>query len=239
MTKKVLAYCFFFVPSLVLAQKDDLKVNISSLAIRNYHITYERSLTPKLSLSLGFRYMPKGQLPFEKQFKKLIKNDNVDVANTQLGNLAVTPEFRAYMGKGTMHGFYISIYGRYARFDATVPVQFTNQEGGTNQALFDGRIKSYSGGIMFGTQYTLWKIVVLDIMIVGGHFGHCNGNLLANNINPPMTPLEQQSLQHNINKNNGKTFNVSGQVTSPTSANITVSGPWAGIRSGVNVGIRF
>jgi len=120
-----------------------------------------------------------------------------------------------------------------------VPVQFTNQEGGTNQALFDGKIKAYSGGIMFGTQYTLWQRMVLDIMIIGGHYGHCNGNLLAENINPPMTPLEQQSLQHNINKNNGKTFKVSGQVTSPTSAVINISGPWAGIRTGVNLGVRF
>lgn len=218
---------------------NDVKLNVSSLFVRNYNLTYERGLSHRLSVGLGVRYMPKGDLPFKKWFRKSIKSDKVNLGDFQLGNVAVTPECRIYMGKGYMHGFYVSVYGRYTNFDVTAPIQFTSSDGTTRQVLFDGKVHSFSGGIMFGVQYTLWKIVVLDVMIIGGHYGGCNGSFNADNINPPLTAEEQQSLQQNINDINAKPFHITGQVLSSTQAVIKASGPWGGIRSGINLGIRF
>lgn len=220
-------------------QPNDVKLNITSLFVRNYHLTYERSLSPQFSVGLGIRYMPKGDLPFKKQFRKSIKSNKVNLDDFQVENFALTPECRFYMGKGTMHGFYISVYGRYTNFNITAPIQFDDKNGSTRQVLFDGKIHSFSGGIMFGVQYTFWKRMVLDIMLIGGHYGHCNGTFNANNITPPLTASEQQSLQQNINDINAKPFHVTGQVLSSTQAVMKASGPWAGVRSGIDLGIRF
>jgi hypothetical protein len=183
--------------------------------------------------------MPKGSLPFEKQFSKSVKSDKVNFDAFQLGNMAVTPEFRVYMGKGTLRGFYLSVYGRYASFDVTAPIQYTRSDGSISQVLFDGKVDSYSGGLMFGVQYTLWKVVVLDIMMIGGHYGSCSGTINADNISPALSAQDRQSLQNNINSIDAKPFNITGTVTSSTQAVIHASGPWAGIRSGINLGVRF
>lgn len=247
--RKIIIYYFFsifcFLPLISTCQDsiklNDVKLNLTSLGINNYHITYERSLSKKFSLSLGLRYMPKGSLPFKKSLKNMVKSDSVNFDLLQMGNFAITPEARVYLGKGYMHGFYISIYGRYASFDLTAPVQFTSNSSGTKEnILFDGKVNSFSGGIMLGMQYSLWKIVVLDIMMIGGHYGGCSGTLNAG-ISPPLSAQDQQSLQQSLNDINDKSkpFKVSGQVVSSTQAVIKASGPWAGVRSGINVGIRF
>jgi len=242
--KQIAALCFllsgYYFPA--QAQRDkmnDIKLNISSLAVRNYHLTYERALSRRFSVGLGVRYMPKGDLPFKRQFSKSVKSDKVDLDAFQIGNYALTPECRMYMGKAPMHGFYISVYGRYTSFDLTAPIQFTGNDGSTEQALFDGKVTSFSGGIMFGVQYTFWKVLVLDVMLIGAHYGGCSGTLHANNINPPLSQQEQQSLEQNINDINAKPFHISGQVQSSTQAVIKASGPWAGVRSGINLGVRF
>jgi len=244
--KKLILFCFFFVPFIITAyaqtnnkKPNAVKLNVTSLFVRNYNISYERSLSRRLSVSLGIRDMPKGDLPFKKEFKKSVKSDKLNLDQFQLGNFAITPEMRIYMGKGYMHGFYISIYGRYANFDVSAPLQFNNKNGTTSQATFVGSVHSYSGGLSFGVQYTFWKILVLDVMIMGGNYGGCSGTINANNITPPLSAQEQQNLQQSINTINAKPFNISGQVLSSTQAVINASGPWGGIRTGINLGVRF
>lgn len=128
----------------------------------------------------------------------------------RMGNVAVTPECRLHLGKGYLHGFYISAYGRYARFDITASVQFTSSSNGTTEhVLFSGKVKAFSGGIMFEVQYTLWKIVVLDIMLIGGHYGSCSSTLYVNNINPPLSAQDQKSFQQNIDDIDAKPFKIS------------------------------
>jgi hypothetical protein len=217
-----------------------VKLNVSSLAIDNIHVTYERALSHRFAVALGVRYMPQGDLPFEKSFKKQVKSDQVNFDLFKMGNVAVTPECRLYLGKGYLHGFYISAYGRYSKFNITAPIQFTSKSNGTTEnVLFKGDVTAYSGGIMFGMQYTLWKIIVLDIMLIGGNFGSCTGTINADNITPALSAQDQQSLQQNIDDINAKPYKVSGKVQSSTQAYINVSGPWAGIRSGINIGVRF
>lgn len=244
--KKLIFLCFFVVPFTISSpaqlgktKPNVVKVNVTSLFIRNYNFTYERCLSRKVSVSLGIRDMPKGDLPFKKQFKKSIKSDKLNLDQFQVGNIAITPECRLYMGKGYLHGFYISIYGRYANFDVTAPLQFTNKDGTNSQVTFIGNVHSYSGGLAFGVEYTLWKILVIDAMIIGGHYGGCSGTMNANDINPPLTAGEQQSLQQSIDNIKAKPFKVTGQVLSSTQAVIKASGPWGGIRTGINLGVRF
>jgi hypothetical protein len=39
--------------------KNTVKINLSSLALNNYSLYYERMLTRKISATIGLRYMPK------------------------------------------------------------------------------------------------------------------------------------------------------------------------------------
>ena len=55
----------------------------------------------------------------------------------------------------------------------------------------------------------------------------------------PLTTEDQQSLQQSINDISAKPFHITGQVQSSTHAVIKASGPWGGLRSGVDLGIRF
>jgi len=235
-------------PVAVLAQSaepsgdlmNSFKVNLSSLVLKNISVSYERSLSEKWSAGLGFRYMPKSSIPFAGTVNNIINNEEVDVADARVGNIAITPEVRYYLGKGRMHGFYIGAYGRYADFDATVPVNYTTEINTTETAQFIGNIHSFSGGLLFGAQYHFFGRLTLDIWLVGAHYGGSSGDLNAGNIHPPLNAFEQQSLQQNINSIDVSPFSVKGQVTSSTTAVMTVNGPWAGVRAaGMNVGVRF
>ena len=93
---------------------------------------------------------------------------------------------------------------------------------------------------MIGVQHQVFKILVLDIWIIGGHYGSCSGTLDATNINPPMDANERANLDQELSTIDAKPFKVSGHTTSSTSATVTVSGPWAGVRIlGLTAGYRF
>jgi len=223
-------------------KKNILKMNLSSLVAKNFHFIYERSITRHISISLAYRFMPKSDLPFQNAFDNLINDPNVDIGAFKLGNSAITPEIRFYLGRGMMRGFYFAPYARFANFDATVPVKYNSSTSpGTKlEALFSGKVHSTSGGLLLGMQRQLFKTLVFDLWILGGHYGNCNGTLNATNINPPMTASERADLDQTLNDINANPFKVKGNTTSPTSAFVSVSGPWAGIRSlGFTVGLRF
>src|SRR5438128_11750129 len=84
------------------AQKLDntIKVNVSSLALKNFSFQYERGITRHISFALGVRVMPKGDIPFKTTLEDAIVNTNFDFNKLQMGNVAITPEVRFYAGLG-------------------------------------------------------------------------------------------------------------------------------------------
>ncbi len=223
--------------------KNIIKTNLSSLVLNNYNITYERSFAKKMSLSVGIRYMPKGQLPLKGTIEKLIDDPNVKINDFQVGNFAITPEVRFYLSAGKLKGFYIAPYARYASFDVSIPVTYDNPNYTTKPTVvFNGKISSFSGGLLLGTQFNIAKKLVLDFYIIGAHYGSSSGTIDAVNISPAMTTAqERQALQDQLDefKEVGP-FKFDGKVTSATSATITSTGPWAGIRGlGLSLGLRF
>jgi hypothetical protein len=92
---------------------------------------------------------------------------------------------------------------------------------------------------MLGKQYQIFKKCVLDIWIIGGHYGFSKGNLPAT-IDHVMEKKEQDDFGTLIKYNEVGQFKVEGSVTSSTTAMLTSSGPWIGIRAlGINLGIRL
>ncbi|MFM1755315.1 MAG: hypothetical protein RL621_219, partial [Bacteroidota bacterium] len=87
-----------------------LKTNLSSDALKNYNLTFEKNILPFVSLSASYRTMPKTALPLKGLAKKFIKSDDINFDNFQVGNTALTFEGRFYLGIQKMSGFYIAPY---------------------------------------------------------------------------------------------------------------------------------
>lgn len=246
---KKIIYLIALLPLTAIAQekapatsqpKNILRWNLSSLALGNYHFTYERAISRKISISLSYRFMPTGTIPFKDYFDNNLQSGDVKFNEITVGNSAITPEMRFYFGKGNMKGFYLAPYLRFSTFNATTPIRYTSTSG-TGVPLdktgdFIGKVTATSGGIMLGWQFNLSKKLLLDLQIIGAHYGSCNGNLdLISTI--PLSPADQTSLQNSLNGIKIEPFNISSTVNSG-GANIKVSGPWGGIR-GANIGIGF
>src|SRR6266496_824276 len=100
-----LLFVFLLLPILSHAQLGDknvIKVNLAGIAFKNFHFIYERSITNHFSISLGYRFMPKGEVPFKNQLEKAIDDTAVNISSFKMGNSAITPELRFYFGKGRM-----------------------------------------------------------------------------------------------------------------------------------------
>ena len=224
----------------LIGGKNILRWNLSSLALRNYHFTYERSLTNRLSLSLSYRTMSKGSVPFQSQLEKAIKSNDINFGNFQMGNTAWTVEGRFYLGFGRMKGFYLAPYLRFANFDLSAPIKYTVTSGpgaGTSkEANFVGNMKSTSPGLMLGWQFQLATKLVMDIQLIGGHYGHSNGDL---NFASTLTTQEQDALRQSLANVKPDPFKFTYNVTG-TGAQIKTDGPWAGIRgANIGIGLRF
>lgn len=255
---KKLITMLVFIPVLTNAQisilggKNIIKTNLSGDAIGNYNITYERSLAKKFSISLGVRYMPKSTMPqfIQDKVTELVDDKNILISDFQMGNFAITPEFRLYLSAGKMKGFYIAPYVRYASFDLQVPVAY-NYTNGLNtvnaSALFNGTFTSISGGLLLGSQFQIAKKLVLDVWIIGGHYGTSNGTINATNFNPAIDPNNQNQKQafkeqvESVNNKDYGPFKFKGEVSSDyKTATFTTTGAWAGVRAlGLNLGFRF
>jgi hypothetical protein len=213
--------------------KNAFKINLSSLAFKNYHFMYERALGKKFSIQIAYRTMSKGSLPYQDRIKEQVFGDDPDISYDKMlmGNTAITPEIRFYMGRNYLKGVYFAPYARFSTFDLTVPVKY-NGGLGQKEALFTGEIKSTSFGGYFGWQTRLGKILVLDLWIIGGHYGNSSGDLNAT-FTPALNGQERTALQDVLDNLDIKPFSIKGTIASDgRSATATSNGPWAGIRGG-------
>jgi hypothetical protein len=254
--KKVLFVLALFFTLQVHAQKliggnNIIKGNLTSFALKNYHLSYERSLNRFMSVSASYRYMPKGSLPLQSIAKKYIDNPAINFDLFQMGNNALTFESRFYLGLQKMSGFYIAPYARFANFDLAVPVAYTyNPDAAVGSVIgsnpitkiadINGTIKSTSYGAYIGLQKQLLTKLVLDIWFIGGHYGSSNGSL--NFITPEDDKLPTpaiNALQKVLDDTKVNPFEITSKVNQ-NGATADMKGPWAGIRGlGISLGLRF
>jgi hypothetical protein len=251
--KKVLFVLVLFFTLQGTAQKliggnNIIKGNLTSFALKNYHLSFERSLNHFMSVSASYRYMPKESLPIKSIVEKYIDNSAINYDLFQMGNNALTFESRFYLGLQKMSGFYIAPYARFANFDLSVPVAYTYTPEGsfiaptpiTKSASLDGVIKSTSYGAYIGLQKQLLTKLVLDIWFIGGHFGSSNGSL--NFITPEddkLPTLAINALQKVLDDTKANPFEITSKVNQ-NGATADMKGPWAGFRGlGISLGLRF
>jgi hypothetical protein len=226
-----------------------IKGNLTSFALKNYHLSYERSLNHFMSVSASYRYMPKSSLPLQSIAEKYIDNSAINFDLFQMGNNALTFESRFYLGLQKMSGFYIAPYARFAEFDLSVPVEYTYTPDPTVGAIIgnkpitktaglNGNIKSKSYGAYIGLQKQLLTKLVIDIWFIGGHYGNSNGNLSF--IAPEKLPSQAvDALQKTLDDTKVNPFELKSKVDQ-NGATADMKGPWAGFRGlGISLGLRF
>jgi hypothetical protein len=229
--------------------KNNVKMNISSLALNNYSIFYERSISKKISFQAGYRYMPAtklSEITLSKQVLKQLEAEGDDLKNeldkiTASGN-AITGEFRFYTGhKPGARGFYASLYGRYASFKVDYDYEYTS-----NSKPYMIPLKSdfhgIGAGLLLGMQFLIAKRIVLDVFMLGGHFGKLNGNASAMTDLSDMTDEEQAQLKSDLESlvvfGNSKL--IKSAVVNDNGVKMTIQGPFAGIRMmGISLGFAF
>jgi len=230
----------------VRVPKNYVKFNITSIALKNYSIQYERALTKTISLAFTFRDMPSTTLPFKSMILKQV-GDNEDASDVieklKIGNMAFTPEIRFYLGKkGYGRGFYIAPFYRYAKYEASNFVKNYEYQDENDQQVnasitLSGNVTANTVGLMFGAQWALGKFVCLDWWLLGPHYGKSKGDLTGIP-SQPIPPEGQTEIRQTLEDLEIPMVKQTVEV-SANRVNMKIDGPWAGIRAGISLGIRF
>lgn len=221
--------------------KNNVKLSVTSLVFKNFQFQYERILTKRIGVVVGYSFISKGSVPFKSQLNDLASSSQDSKGmfdNAELGYKAFTPEVRFYLGKGYGKGFYIAPFYRNLKYDITgVNFTYTNQLGGKDDINMGGKLTANTFGLQFGAQFNLGKHLILDWWIAGPHYGTSNGDFVGIS-SRTLTAFEQNELQKELDKIELPLSDVNAKANA-NGATVNVSGPWGGVRSGVSIGYRF
>lgn len=224
------------------AGKNLVKWNVGALLFKNYSFQYERAIGKKTSVAVGLRFAPKAGIPFKDDVEKLIDDEELwsSIKDFKTGNFAITPEIRFYMGKGVFRGFYVAPFVRFATYNAEVPYAFDvpNGTGGTTREVIplSGDVTALTGGLLFGAQWKLSKLVYLDWWILGPNYGTSSGNISGKK---SLSVDEQEALRESLEDLEELPLVKSKYTVNSEGANVDFDGPWAGLRAGLSIGFRF
>lgn len=232
--------------SFIWYNKNNVKINLSSIALNNYSIYYERMLTRKISATVGFRYMPKTRLTETALGKQILdqldEEDNEDIKPLAASNNTVTAGIRFYTGhRSGAKGLYAEIYGRYGDFRLDYDYSFTSN-GKEYDMVIKGKARGFGGGLLLGGQFNLFKNMVVDLYIVGAHYGKLSGDIDGVSDLSTMTAEEKTDMENDINDIAPK-FNDKKILEAKVDNNGVkgkLDGPFAGIRGlGLSIGWAF
>lgn len=219
-----------------------LKINATSLPLKNLSLQYEYFLSKKVSLAIGAHAMPTLAIPFEGLLVKALTDGGEEAKNiinlSRLGNLAFTPEMRYYFGRGFGKGFYAAPYYRFANFTShTLIVNYAAPGGVKRSVTLGGEMNTHAAGLLLGAQWFLSEHITLDWWIAGAHYGTSRGNFTG----VPSTSFskaEQAEVKRVIDELDIPM--VTKNVTvSDDEVRVKTNGPFGGVRPGVCLGVRF
>ncbi len=217
--------------------KNIVKINLLSLPLKNITLQYERAIAKKITVAGTFRYMPTGSIPLKNTFIRLADDPEAErqINNLNVGNKAFMPEIRFYLGKkGAFRGFYLGPFASIARYDADLLFEY-DDNGTTETIPMKGNISALTGGLMVGAQFKLNSSLYLDWWILGPNYGGSNGDISGKKT---LDASDQQSLRDELDNLDVPLTKFSYTVDG-NGATVNFKGPWAGVRAGLCVGIRF
>jgi hypothetical protein len=228
--------------------KNFIKFNLTSVAMKNFSLQYERVLSRSVSGALSFSLMPETTIPYADQFIKMInkqQDEPIDaetediIRNLLVSSYTITPEVRFYLGKKRYStGFYLSFFYRYGHYEVSnIPIPFTNELDEDITIETAGDITSHTGGFLLGYQWGLGKHMCLDWQIIGPHFGISKGDFLGLPT-APLSPKDQADIEEQFTDID---FPMLEPTVDATADKVTMllDGPWGGIRFALSIGIKF
>lgn len=230
--------------------KNLIKVNLTSLPMKNFSLQYERVLTKSISAAMTFSLMPEKNMStfIADQFIRAVEmfSDGIDAEtedafrNFSFSSYTITPEVRFYLGKkgGYGSGFYLALFYRYGHYEVSnIPIPFTNDLDEDITIDFQGELVSHTGGFLMGYQWSLGKHMCLDWQMFGPHFGVSSSDFVG----VPSTPLstgDQAKIEDELININSSLIDKTIDATA-NEVNMGLKGPWAGIRFALALGVKF
>jgi len=221
------------------SRKNLVKFNFTGLLLKNYQFQAERVLNKTFSLGLSYGFIPEGGIPWIDNIGDLV--DDEELMNT-LGDAtvsysAISPEVRIYLGKGYGKGFYIAPFYRHSSYSfGNVNIEFET-DFSTRELAMDGDLKGNTFGLLLGTQFNLGNRLVLDWWILGPHYGGSKGNFKGI-ADQPLSGEEQDALLEELESLDIPLVDTAYTVDA-NGATMAIDGPFAGIRAGFSLGLRF
>ncbi|MBE9586375.1 DUF3575 domain-containing protein [Mucilaginibacter sp. JRF] len=214
-----------------------VKLNVSSLFLKTFSVQYERPVGQKISVAMNMSFRPTSAIPFKGTIKNIGDNNNFSrqIDGLDIGHFVIAPEFRFYTGSQAGRGFYIAPYAQYTHQTAKLPFKY-DYDGAEKVLPLSGSINSITGGLMFGAQFKLSKLVYLDWWILGATYGTASGKVDAR---AQLDENEQQAVRNELDAFNQNDFIKTEYTVDQNGAKMDVDGRWATVRLGLALGIRF
>jgi Protein of unknown function (DUF3575) len=218
------------------------KVNLTAIVLKNYSFQYERVLSRKFSLALGYRTMPNSSLPLQSAIENIVGNDATaqeQIKDFRMSNTAITPELRFYANKkGYGKGFYLAPFYRNATYNGTgLKFTYENALMVKSTMSMSGKLTGNTFGLMLGAQWALGKHISLDWWMLGPHYGTGKGDF-SGQASQPMTIAEQNDLRQQL-EDFDIPLTTKIVTVNANGANVKLDGPFAGVRAGISIGVKF
>jgi hypothetical protein len=224
------------VDSIQKMDKNLAKINLIGFSINGQ---YERILNKRFSVALSYKFLPSGKLFFRGLIPVTDQQARESLDDLVLSNSAITPEVRFYVGKkGFGRGFYLAPFYRSAKFNGKgIGIDFTLDNGQNTTFNMEGSIKSSTFGLLLGAQWKIGKNFWLDWQILGPHYGRATGNIIGIST-ASLSATEQTNLFNALSDINIPFTNEKVTVDA-NKATLGLTGPWAGLRTGISLGFDF
>ena len=113
------------------------KANLFSPIFKTGSFFYERAINEKSSAQLGFGFT------------------SANISDVKVSGVLITPEYRYYLSKEVLNGFYVGPYLRYQN------LTIKDKDDPNSKAT----LTTYGGGVVVGRQWLFSDIVTLDVFL--------------------------------------------------------------------------
>jgi uncharacterized protein DUF3575 len=229
----------------ISVKHNGIKINVYSLFINNYSVSFERLIGRKISVQLGYRYQPYNYLmenPFGRFLTK--KGAPIDYAyyNFKTSNNTFTLDFKFYTGKKPgMQGLWFGAFGRYAMFDAdNTDFNYITESDVEYKVPLVSNFHAWGGGIIAGRQWIIKKLITVEYTL-GFQLCEFGGSVISHKDLSGLTAQQKGEVKADISDLffiNDKSY-ISNLIVDDKGVNGQITGPFLGIRSALTVGIIF
>jgi hypothetical protein len=222
---------------------NNLNINLYGVLVNNYSFAYERTISNRIALQLGYRFQPYNYLLNIIPGKFLSERGAVPYQyyNFKIANNAVTSDVRYYLRKRKQtSGIFIGLYARYSHFDIDdIEYTYIGDDKNVYNIPLITNLDGIGGGFTLGCKWVIKKRISVEYYS-GIHYLQLHGNLSCNKDLSGLSDHEKQNVQRNVE--DLFTFSDKKYITTTINDNGIrgkVTGPSLGFRSGLTLGFSF